>query len=202
MAALLSLRDIHRTLGDRRLFRGLSLVIREGERVGLLGPNGCGKSTLLRIAAGLEHPDDGERTPRRGLRLGYLEQRPELPAGATLREAVRAGLAGRDEVLDELRRVHAALEAPCAAPGEVDRLLAEQARLEDRLEELGGHAVDHRVDALLAGLGLPDPTRRCDALSGGEARRAALARLLLAEPELLLLDEPTNHLDAETVDWL
>ncbi len=202
MAALMTLQEIHKTYGDRHLLRGISLFVQERERVGLLGANGCGKTTLLRIAASLETADEGDVIPKRGLSVGYLEQEPVLPAAATLREAVREGLEGRAEVLDEISRVHAALEVACAGPQEVERLLADQARLEDRLASLGGYEVDHRVDALLAGLGLLDPNRTCTELSGGEARRVALARLLLSEPDLLLLDEPTNHLDVETIDWL
>jgi ATP-binding cassette subfamily F protein uup len=199
--ALLTAKDLHVTVGDRHLLRGVSLVVGEGERIGLVGPNGCGKSTLLRILAGELVPDAGERTLRRDLRLGWLSQEPALPADADVLRAVTEGIAGRDEVLRELERVHALL-ATELPPDRLDRLLREQQRLDERLQALGGHDIDHRASALLTSLGIDRPTARCGELSGGERRRAALARLLLSGPELLLLDEPTNHLDAQVTDWL
>ena len=198
--ALLSLERVTKAFGDRVLLRGVDLLLGEGERVGLVGPNGGGKSTLLRILAGVEALDSGERVVRRGLRLGHLEQEPVLDDLATVREAVRAGLAGRERVLAELEAVHG--ELAHARDVAVDRLLARQARLEQDLERVGGHDVEHAVETMLHSLGLVDFEARCGALSGGERRRVALARLLLCAPELLLLDEPTNHLDALVTDWL
>jgi ATP-binding cassette subfamily F protein uup len=200
--ALATLENIHVAIGDRQLLQGASLVVGEGDRIGLLGPNGCGKSTLLRILAGELVPDQGQRTQQRDLRLGFLAQEPKLPAAATVHQAVVRGIEGRSEVLAALDRVHAALADPATTPERLDKLLAEQARLDERLEHLGGHDIDHRADAVLLGLGIADPTALCDHLSGGERRRVALARLLVGEPDLLLLDEPTNHLDAQVTAWL
>ena len=199
--ALLTLKDIRLAVGDRQLLDGVSLVVEEGQRIGLLGPNGCGKSTLLQILAGVLEPDAGDRTERRDLRLGYLSQDPELPADCDVHQAVLGGIAGRRQVLEELEQVHAAM-AEDATPDQLERLLERQQRLDERLEELGGHDVDHRAAALLEALGVEDKQARCADLSGGERRRVAMARLLLSRPEVLLLDEPTNHLDAEVTDWL
>jgi ATP-binding cassette subfamily F protein uup len=196
----LALEGVSKARGERVLLRGVDLVLEGDERVGLVGPNGCGKSTLLRILAGLEPVDEGVRRAARDLRLGYLEQEPTLTPGRTLRDEVRAALEGRAEVMGELEAVHEALAS--ASEPELARLLARQARLEEALERLGGHDVEHRIDALLQELGLPDGEAPCDRLSGGERRRVALARLLLARPDFLLLDEPTNHLDAFVIDWL
>ncbi|MCC6408548.1 MAG: ATP-binding cassette domain-containing protein, partial [Planctomycetes bacterium] len=198
--ALLSLENCRKGFNDRVLLRGVSLQIAEGERVGLLGPNGSGKSTLMRILAGVEPMDEGTRALRRDLRLGYLEQDPALDLESTAREAVRIGLVGRERVLADLERVHAELEK--AHGDRLDALLARQGRLEQELEHLGGHDVEHKIENVLHSLGLDDADARCGSLSGGERRRVALARLLLGGPELLLLDEPTNHLDALVTDWL
>ena len=199
--ALLTLKDVHVTIGDRHLLQGVSLVVGEGERIGLLGANGCGKSTMLRILAGDLVADSGDRALRRELRLGYLPQEPILPADATVHEMVVRGIAGRDEVLRAIDKVHADLGTDLA-PDRLERLLREQERLELRLEQLGGHDIDHRADAILQALGMARVDAKCGSLSGGEKRRTALARLLLSGPELLLLDEPTNHLDAQVTDWL
>jgi ATP-binding cassette subfamily F protein uup len=200
--ALLSLENVRLAVGDRQLFHSLDLLVDEGERVGLVGPNGSGKSTLLRILAGELIPDDGKRTVRRDLRIGYLPQEPTLDPDHGAADAVRAGFVGRDTVLADLDRVHAALADPRLEEVGMTRLLAQQEALENKLAALGGHDVEPRVFAMLEHLGLPDPNARCGSMSGGERRRVALARLLLTQPDLLLLDEPTNHLDAEVIAWL
>ena len=123
--ALVTLKDINLKLGDRQLLDSISFVIDEGQRVGLLGANGCGKSTLLRILAGELEPDAGERTERRGLRLGYLSQDPQLPGEARVHAAVLAGIEGRAEVLAELDAVHTAM-ADDPNTAQLDKLLKQQ----------------------------------------------------------------------------
>ncbi len=200
--SFISLEGVDKTYGDRKLLDGITFLVGDGERVGLVGPNGCGKSTLLRLLAGDEVPDEGKRIVRRGLRVGYLPQEPWIDPDLTIREAARAGLAGRDGVLASLDRVHTELADPALGGEAIERLLREQARLEDELQALGGHDIEHRVETVLHGVGLVDLDARCGVLSGGDRRRVALARLLIDRPDLLLLDEPTNHLDAETIEWL
>ncbi|MCY3002746.1 MAG: ATP-binding cassette domain-containing protein [Planctomycetota bacterium] len=197
---LLSIDGVTKSHGDRVLLRDVTLMIGDEERVGLVGPNGGGKSTLMRILAGLDQADAGTRIVRRDLRLGYLEQEPTLDGNATAREVVRAGLVERERVLRDLAKVH---DDMAKAHGEaLEKAIGRASRLEAELERLGGHDVEHKVESTLEALGLPDPEARCGTMSGGERRRVALARLLLAGPELLLLDEPTNHLDALVTDWL
>ena len=198
--SLITVEHLARAHGSRTLLDDVSFVLGDGERVGLVGPNGSGKSTLLRILAGAEVADDGSVVVRRGLGVGWLEQDPVLDPARTVRDLVREGLGGRDRVLADLAALHAEMEHADAT--RLDALLARQARLEQELEALGGHDVEHRVEATLQALDLPDFDAPCGTLSGGERRRVALARLILAGPELLLLDEPTNHLDAFVTDWL
>ena len=195
--ALLTCKDIHYTVGDRHLLRGVSLVVGAGDRIGMLGSNGCGKSTLLRILVGELQQDSGERTMRRQLRLGYLPQEPLIDPAVTAREAVAAGLATRNDVLLGLQQVHEELADQEVPARRLEQLLDRQDRLEQELERLGGHDVEHRIAAMLDQLGIHQLEQPCGSMSGGELRRVALARLLLSAPELLLLDEPTNHLDAE-----
>src|SRR5262249_27261431 len=136
------------------------------------------------------------------LRFGYLEQVPEIDPTLSVRDAVRLGLQGREQVLSDLERLHHELGQPELTTARLETLLTRQASLEARLDTLGGHDVEHKVETLVHHLGLRDVDAPCGALSGGEKRRVALARLLVGTPDLLLLDEPTNHLDALVIDWL
>src|SRR5688572_23280114 len=199
--ALLTLDDISKSYDEKRLLRGVSLVIDEDTRIGIVGANGSGKSTLMRILVGAEEPDSGRRTLKPGLRIGHLVQEVPIHAGR-VRDAVRTGFAGRDAVVARIDAVHHELAEPGLPAGRTQTLLDELTRLEAQRDRLGGHDVEHRVEEMVAHVGLSDPDAPAATLSGGEQRRVALARLLLAEPDVLLLDEPTNHLDAIVIDWL
>ncbi len=201
--ALVALKDVRKVHGDIVVLENITLAIEEGERVGLLGANGSGKSTLLRILAGIETNDGGERTVKRDLRMGYLPQEPEIDPALTVREAAAEGLSAHLETTKALDEVHHALAEPNLTPARLQALFDKQTKLEEQLDRMGGHDVGHQVEAILHVLGMEDLEARCSTLSGGERRRVALARILVAEPALLLLDEPTNHLDlAATIDRL
>ncbi len=201
--ALLSLIGAHKSFdADRPLLRGVDLTVRSGDRIGLIGTNGCGKSTLMRVLLGSELLEEGERVQARGLKIGYLEQAPVFEGHLTIRSAVRSGIEGRETLLIELEELHDALSAPGLRDEELQRKLSRQEILQGRLDELGGHDIEHLVEGTISGVGLTDPEALCKNLSGGELRRVALARLLLASPDLFLLDEPTNHLDTFVIAWL
>ncbi|WUI39253.1 ATP-binding cassette domain-containing protein [Streptomyces zaomyceticus] len=182
----------HRTVLDR-----VSLGVRPGERLGVVGDNGSGKSTLLRLLAGLDTPDNGTVTVDAPGGLGHLAQTLDLPPTATVGDAVDHALAE----IRELERGIRAAEAALAVTGD----LAGYAELLARYEARGGAGADRRVETTLRRLGEPGPLDRArplGTLSGGQRSRLALAAVLAAEPELLLLDEPTNDLDDEAVAWL
>ena len=184
--ALLSLTQAHLAFGHVPLLDGADLSLDHGERIGLIGRNGAGKSSLLKILAGLEKPDDGLLQVQGGVRREYVPQEPFLQPGATVFEVVSEGVA-EAKALRERFENH--------APGE------DLDALQTRLEALDGWNWEQRVDEALQRLGL-DPQARIDALSGGWRKRVALARALVATPDVLLLDEPTNHLDLDAIDWL
>ena len=196
--SVLRLQGVVREIGDFVILAGIDAAMALGDRVGLVGPNGAGKTTLMRIAAGLEEPDRGTVQRKRGLSLGLLAQEAHLDerfmAAGSLREAVRHGAAD----LERLERELGELERSGLA-GE-----ARYAEVRGRFDALGGYDLDVRVDATLSGLGFHRSSwdRPPTALSGGQQTRAALARLVVADPDLLLLDEPTNHLDLAALEWL
>ncbi len=199
---LLTLAGIRHEFSTRVVLDGATLGVEPGEKIGLVGRNGAGKSTLLRVISGELTPDHGSMQLARGIRVGHLSQHPEFVPGDTLRQA-----AGR--AFDRLHAAQAELEKiyedmASAEGGRLERLMEKQAELDTRLEQLGGYAVDHRIDATLHGLGLEDERfdQPVDTLSGGQKARLGLARLLLESPDLLLLDEPTNHLDILGRRWL
>ena len=196
--SLVRLAGVVREIGTFVILDGVDAAIGAGERVGLVGPNGAGKTTLLRIVAGLDEPDRGAVTRKRALSIGFLRQETSLDAtfaeAPDLRTAVRHGATELESLEIEL----ADLEAAGGVLG------PRYAELQHRFDAHGGYALDQRVDATLGGLGFPRAMwdRPPTTLSGGEQTRAALARLLISDPDLLLLDEPTNHLDISALEWL
>ena len=179
----------------RTILKNISLNFFPGAKIGVLGLNGSGKSSLLRIMAGVDDNYDGEVVRMPGIRVGYLEQEPQLPAGKSVRDAVEEAVSETAAAKKRLDEVYAAYSEPDA---DFDKLAEEQARLEALINAGGADELEVAADALR----LPPWEANVDRLSGGERRRVALCRLLLSKPDLLLLDEPTNHLDAESVEWL
>jgi ATP-binding cassette subfamily F protein 3 len=200
---MITISGLTKSFGARDLFRDASLQVGARDRVAVVGLNGTGKTTLFRIIAGEQEPDAGEVNVARDVVIGYLQQETDALRGRTLLEEVMTAASEATEAGHRL----AVLEAEMAElpPGaELDALVAEYARLQDRFATLGGYEVEAEAKRILAGLGFPQDAfdRPTDALSGGWLMRVALAKLLLSGPDVLLLDEPTNHLDLESVDWL
>ncbi|MGI9294486.1 MAG: energy-dependent translational throttle protein EttA [Pseudomonadales bacterium] len=183
----------------REILKDISLSFYPGAKIGVLGLNGAGKSTLLKIMAGLDTDIEGEARPLADLKIGYLAQEPQLDNSKDVRGNVEQGLAEAKEALQALEDLYAAYAEPDA---DFDALAAEQARLENIIQASDAHNIEHKLDVAADALRLPPWDAKVENLSGGEKRRVALCRLLLAAPDMLLLDEPTNHLDAESVAWL
>ena len=198
---ILDATQLRRSVGDRTLLDGVTLTLRRGEKVGLVGRNGSGKSSLARVLAGIDEVDGGRIARRRDSTVAYLAQEPVFPADERVRDIVLASLVE----WSALRRRFDELTAALAESTDVDeqtRLAGEQAEVGESLERAGGWEREHEAEATLLHLGIEDPDRKAGTLSGGEARRVALAQLLVAEPDLAILDEPTNHLDLATIEWL
>jgi sulfate-transporting ATPase len=196
------LQDLKKHYGQRLVLDGITLSFLEGAKIGVIGSNGAGKSTLLRVIAGEDTQFEGVAKPTAGITVGYLPQEPplneELDVAGNLEEAVRP-----------LRELRARYEAIGEEMGEawedearMERLGDEQARLQHELDHKDAWELEPHLEQAAAALGLPPMDADVRKLSGGERRRVALCKLLMAHPDILLLDEPTNHLDADTVEWL
>ncbi len=201
---LLTVQEVSKSFGMNCVLKEITLTLKQGARMGLVGVNGGGKSTLLRLIAGQMEPDKGRISLVRGAKVGMLSQEADIKSDLTVRQELERVFEPVREMERKLRALEEEIARQHADEQAVERLSREYARLTDRFEEAGGYAWPSRIQGVLAGLGFAkgredDPAR---VLSGGEKTRLCLARLLLTQPDLLLLDEPTNHLDLQATQWL
>jgi energy-dependent translational throttle protein EttA len=195
-----TMRDLRRFYPpDREVLKGINLSFYPGAKIGVIGGNGSGKSSLLRIMAGEDDGFTGEARLTPGFTVGFLAQEPWLDPDKDVAGNVADGVGEAKGLVDRFNEVCAAMGEPDA---DFDKLLAEQAELQDKIDAAGAWDLDRTFEIAMDALRLPPGDAQVATLSGGERRRVALCRLLLAKPDLLLLDEPTNHLDAESVAWL
>ncbi len=183
--------------GDKVLLDDVTLAFFPGAKIGVVGPNGAGKSTLLRMMAGLEQPSNGDARLFPGFTVGMLSQEPGLDPDKTVLGNVEDGVAETKALLDRYNAI-----AEQMATDYSDELLDEMGKLQEQLDHRDAWDLDSQLEQAMDALRCPPPDADVTVLSGGERRRVALCKLLLAQPDLLLLDEPTNHLDAESVQWL
>src|SRR3569623_3748386 len=180
----------------REILKDISLSFFPGAKIGVIGLNGSGKSTLLRIMAGVDKEYIGEARPQPGIRIGYLSQEPQLDNTKPVRGNVEEAIGDLKALLARFTEISTAFADPDA---DFDKLLAEQAELQDKIATAGAWDLDRKLDVAAAALRLPPWDAAVSKLSGGARRRVALCKLLLSAPDMLLLDEPTKHLDNESV---
>ncbi len=183
------------------ILRDISLSFFPGAKIGVLGLNGAGKSTLLRIMAGEDKEFDGEARSQSGINIGFLPQEPQLNPKKNVRENVEEGVEELSALLNRFDIISERFAEPMTDE-EMNELLSEQGKLQDAIDAAGGWELERKLEVAADALRLPPWDADVSTLSGGERRRVALCRLLLASPDMLLLDEPTNHLDAESVAWI
>lgn len=199
---LISLEDLRKFYGPDPVLDGVTLELRAGEKVGLVGPNGVGKTTLLRVIAGQLDPDGGRRWQRPRLRISYLPQQPMFASDGTVWDAAREGL--RD-IVEMVQRSEALARRVAETRGsEQERAAYQYDLLQQQLLQVNGFQLDYRIEQVLQGLGFATASfhQPASQLSGGQQNRLLLAQCLLASADLLLLDEPSNHLDLPATQWV
>jgi len=199
---IFTMKDLRKTTPQgKEILRGIWLSFYPDAKIGVLGGNGAGKSSLLRIMAGIDKDFVGEAFAASGTRIGFLPQEPVLDPKKNVREHVEEAVASKRALLTRYEELSMKLgeDLPEA---EMDKVMAEQSRVQDQIEAANAWDLDKDVEIAMDALRLPPGDADVTKLSGGEKRRVALCRLLLAPTDMLLLDEPTNHLDAESVAWL
>jgi sulfate-transporting ATPase len=197
---IFTMKDLRKVVPPKReILKGIYLSFYPGAKIGVIGGNGAGKSTLLRIMAGVDKEFIGEAFPADGIKIGYLPQEPLLDATKDVKGNVEEAVKDQKELLRRFEEVSGKFADPDA---DMDKLMAEQAKLQDAIDAANAWELDRTLEIAMDALRCPPPDAKVETLSGGEKRRVALCRLLLSKPDMLLLDEPTNHLDAESVAWL
>ena len=198
---IFTMQDLIKRYGRNEVLSGINLCFYHGAKIGIVGENGSGKSTLLKIMAGADQEFDGRAAPLKGTTIGFLPQEPALDNEKTVRENVEQAFADIKKMIEEFNEVSAKMAEPMSDE-EMEKAMEKMGRLQDQIDASDGWELDRQVEVAMDALVLPADDQKAGTLSGGEARRVALCKLLLQKPDMILLDEPTNHLDAETVQWL
>ncbi len=198
---IFTMQDLRKVRGGKEILKGIYLSFFPGAKIGVIGANGAGKSTLLRIMAGQDTEFFGTARPDPKAKIGYLPQEPQLDPSLDVKGNVELGVKETRALLERFNAVSAKFAEPMS-DAEMEKLLAEQARLQDAIDASNAWELDRTLEIAMDALRCPPGDADVTKLSGGEKRRVALCQILLSKPDMLLLDEPTNHLDAESVAWL
>ena len=198
---IFTMQSLIKRYGRNEVLNGINLSFYHGAKIGIVGENGSGKSTLLKIMAGEDKEFEGQAAPLKGATIGFLPQEPVLEDELTVRENVEQAFGDIKKMIEEFNEVSAKMAEPMSDE-EMEKSMVKMGRLQDQIDAVDGWELDRQVEVAMDALVLPADDQKAGTLSGGEARRVALCKLLLQKPDMILLDEPTNHLDAETVQWL
>lgn len=198
---IFTMSGLGKAYGGKKVLENIGLCFYHGAKIGIVGENGSGKSTLLKIMAGVDKDYTGTAEPKKGVRIGYLPQEPRLDQSKTVRENVEEAFSHVKSLVAEYESLSEKMSEPMS-DDDMEKALERMGRMQDEIDAVDGWELDRQVEVAMDALVLPPDDMDVSKLSGGEARRVALCRLLLQKPDILLLDEPTNHLDAETVEWL
>ena len=195
----IGLGNIKKIFGGYTILENVTFDVKTDERVGLVGLNGCGKTTIMKLILGIEKPDEGYVSIRKGKTLGYLEQAPEFHSDKIVLNVIKTAFENTIKIGEKMQKLEKKL-----ADTENDEIVEKYGDLQEQYELLGGYEIDHKIDVICTGLQIPEEMKcqRFCTLSGGEKTRVLLAKILLENPDILLLDEPTNHLDIHSVEWL
>ena len=198
---IFTMQDLIKRYGRNEVLSGINLSFYHGAKIGIVGENGSGKSTVLKIMAGKDQEFEGRAAPLKGTTIGFLPQEPVLDDEQTVRENVEQAFGHIKKMIEEFNEVSAKMAEPMS-DDEMEKAMGKMGQLQDQIDAADGWELDRQVEVAMDALVLPADDQKAGTLSGGEARRVALCKLLLQKPDMILLDEPTNHLDAETVQWL
>ena len=198
---IFTMQDLVKQYGRNDVLNGINLSFYHGAKIGIVGENGSGKSTVLRIMAGEDQEFQGRAAPLKGTTIGFLPQEPVLENEQTVRENVEQAFGHIKKMIEEFNEISAKMAEPMS-DDEMEKAMGKMGQLQDQIDAADGWELDRQVEVAMDALVLPADDQKAGTLSGGEARRVALCKLLLQKPDMILLDEPTNHLDAETVQWL
>jgi len=198
---IFTIQGLIKRYGRNEVLDGINLSFYHGAKIGIVGENGSGKSTLLKIMAGEDKEFEGQAIPLKGSTIGFLPQEPVLDDDQTVRENVEQVFGDIKKMIKEFNAISAKMAEPMS-DDEMEKAMDKMGRLQDQIDAVDGWELDRQVEVAMDALVLPADDQKAGTLSGGEARRVALCKLLLQKPDMILLDEPTNHLDAETVQWM
>lgn len=201
---MIHISNVTKQHGPKILYRNATFQINSGEKIGLVGPNGSGKTTLFRLIMGEEGHDEGQISKPDKIRVGYYSQTIEDMKGRSALEEVKAALPEFPKIQERIQFLEQKLSSPDLTDDEMTKVLEEYGDLQTEFEKIGGYDMESKAAEILTGLGIGpnDYHRPCESFSGGWKMRIALAKVLLAQPDVLLMDEPTNHLDLESIIWL